>query len=360
MSANTPVFFRREGTTMRLGNEQTGRVGHHRRRTAAWLFSVAFSLSLSIGGSAFSQQIPAGASGTLSPDVYLKQTMPGQAPLYPTEEYTYRDTEMSLVAFTTDEDKAAALIPKELQLVKIPQLPGQASAVAVFAKYRGNDQVGPYMEVIIDLPVLYKGQLYLYVPYIYVDTDAAMAAGREFGGYPKKLANIQMRHYGSLWLGTMSRGTAQQKSADPNFSDIVSVSMKKAGRLFAVPLSGDKSPELPFPYNEILPMPPPTGQAQSYVLPTMGLRRIQGVGTGPNGSANAVIAQLVTTPWRVSQGAFYTANEVSLEFYPSKEDPIAQMLPINSVLAGVIMRADVMTTNPDEWAIAADLLKPTP
>jgi hypothetical protein len=286
--------------------------------------------------------------------------MPGQAPLYPTEEYTYRDTEMSLVAFTTDEDKAAALIPKELQLVKIPQLPGQASAVAVFAKYRGNDQVGPYMEVIIDLPVLYKGQLYLYVPYIYVDTDAAMAAGREFGGYPKKLANIQMRHYGSLWLGTMSRGTAQQKSADPNFSDIVSVSMKKAGRLFAVPLSGDKSPELPFPYNEILPMPPPTGQAQSYVLPTMGLRRIQGVGTGPNGSANAVIAQLVTTPWRVSQGAFYTANEVSLEFYPSKEDPIAQMLPINSVLAGVIMRADVMTTNPDEWAIAADLLKPTP
>jgi hypothetical protein len=345
---------------MLVGNEQRNSVGRHPRCAALWLVSVACVLSLSICPSAFGQQIPAGANGTLSPDIYLKQTMPGQAPLYPTEEFTYRDTEMSLVAFTTDEDKAAALIPKELQLVTIPQLPGQASAVAVFAKYRGNDQVGPYMEVIIDIPVLYKGQLFLYVPYIYVDTDAAMAAGREFGGYPKKIANIQMRHYGSLWLGTMSRGTAQQKSADPNFSDIVSVSMKKAGRLFAVPLSGDKSPELPFPYNEILPMPPPTGQLQSYVLPTMGLRRIQGVGPGPNGNKNAVIAQLVITPWRVSQGAFFAANEVSLEFYPSKDDPIAQMLPINSVLAGVIMRADVMTTSPSEWAIAVDLLKPSP
>jgi hypothetical protein len=339
---------------MHLGNGQRRHRGRDTRSVALRLVSVACALSLSICASVFGQQIPAGANGTLSPDVYLKQTMPGQAPLYPTETYTYRDTEMALVAFTTDEEKAAALIPKELQLVKIPQLPGQASAVAVFAKYRGNDQVGPYMEVVIDIPVLYKDQLYLYVPYIYVDTDAAMAAGREFGGYPKKIANIQMRHFGSLWLGTMSRGTKEAKSADPNFSDIVSVSMRKAGRLFAVPLSGDKSPELPFPYNEILPMPPATGAPQDYVLPTMGLRRIQGVGAS---SADAVIAQLVTTPWRVSQGAFYAASEVSLEFYPSKEDPIAQTLPVNSVLAGVILRAEVMTTDPGEWSVAVDLLK---
>jgi hypothetical protein len=326
--------------------------------TALTLASVACAVSLSLAASAFGQQIPVGASGTLSPDTYLKQPMPGNAPLYPNGAHTYRDAEMAMVAFTTDEDKAAALIPKELQLIKIPQLPGQASALAIIAKYRENDQLGPYMEAIISLPVLFKGQLYLYVPYIYVDTDAAMGAGREFGGYPKKIANIQMRHFGSLWLGTMSRGTIQEKSADPNFSDILSVSMRKAGRLFAIPLSENKSPELPFPYNQILPMPSPTGEPQSYVLPTMGLRRIQGVGPGANGSDDAVIAQLVTTPWRVSQGAFYAASEVSLEFYPSKEDPIAQTLPINSVLAGVILRADVMTTAPGEdWSVAADLLK---
>jgi hypothetical protein len=66
----------------------------------------------------------------------------------------------------------------------------------------------------------------------------------------------------------------------------------------------------------------------------------------------------VTTPWRVSQGAFFAASEVSLEFYASKEDPLAQTLPINSVLAGVILRADVMTTAPSEdWSVAADLMK---
>jgi acetoacetate decarboxylase len=71
------------------------------------------------------------------------------------------------------------------------------------------------MEVIVSLPVLYKGQLFLYVPYVYVDTDSAMLAGREFGGYPKKFAHIEMRHFGSLLLGTMSRGSMQEKSADP-------------------------------------------------------------------------------------------------------------------------------------------------
>jgi Acetoacetate decarboxylase (ADC) len=294
----------------------------------------------------------------LSPDVYLHQNMPGQSPLYPSGvPYTYRDTEMTIVAFTTDEDKAAALIPKELQLIKIPQLPGQSSAMAIFAKYRENDQIGPYMEMIVNIPVLYKGQLYLYVPYIYVDTDAAMAAGREYGGYPKKIANIQMRSYGALRLSTMSRSSMQEKSADPNFSDIASSSMKKGGQLFSIPLAADKSPQLPFPYNLILPMPAPTGAPQDYVLTTMGLRRIAGVGAGAGGADDSVIAQLITSPWKVSQGAVYAASDISLEFTPSKEDPIAQMVPVNSVLAGVVLRADVMTTAPAEWRIATDLKK---
>ena len=303
-------------------------------------------------------EIPAGAKGTLSPEVYLKQTMPAQSPVYPTGEvYTYRNSEMALVAFTTDEDKAAALIPEQLQLIKIKQLPAQTAAFAIFAKYRENDQIGPYMEVIVAIPVLHKRQLWFYVPYIYVDSDSAMAAGREYGGYPKKQARIEMRAFGSLWLGTMSRGTMQEKTTNPNFNDIFSMSLRKGGRLFSLPLSGDKSPQLPFPYNLILPMPKPTGQPQPYVLPTMGLRRIQGVGPGPNGAYGAEIAQLVTSPWLMSKGAFYAANDVSLEFYPSKEDPIAQTLPINAVLAGVILQAELMTTTATDWTVAEDLLK---
>jgi len=342
---------------MNRPNKQRNRGGRHSKAVAAWLVTTACALALGTGASA--QELPAGLSGTLSPDIYLTQNMPGHAPLYPAGgPFIYRDTEMTLVAFATDEAKAAALIPEELQLVSIPQLPGQASAMLVFANYRENDQIGPYMEAIVNIPVIYEGQLYLYVPFIYVDTDAAMAAGREYGGYPKKLANIQMRSYGALKLATMSRSTMQEKAADPNFSEIASASMSMGGQLFSIPLPADAMPQLPFPYNLILPMPAATGAPQDYVLTTMGLRRIPGVGPGEGGSDDAVIAELVSSPWKVSEGEVFAANDISIAFNPSDEDPIAQMLPINSIIGGAILHAETMVTSPSEdWKVVVDLLK---
>jgi hypothetical protein len=78
------------------------------------------------------------------------------------------------VAFATDAEKAAALIPKELQLVKLP-LPGQSAANLIFAKYR-ECSLGPYMEVIISIPVLHNGNVYGFITGIYVDNDAARQA----------------------------------------------------------------------------------------------------------------------------------------------------------------------------------------
>jgi Acetoacetate decarboxylase (ADC) len=339
--------------------KQTGRHDPFRRMpSAAFVAFAAFAFSLLVTASAFSQEIPAGKRGTLPRDLYTKETMPAQAPVYPTGvPYVYRGTDFVMVAFTTDEDKAAALIPEQLQLIKIPQLPGQASAVAIFANYRGNDQTGPYMEAIVAIPVLYNGHIYNYVPYIYVDNDAALLAGREFGGYPKKMADIEMRNYGSLFLASMSRGTMQKKTASSLFSDIVSLNAKKGGTLFSVPLPAEKIAQLPFPYNEILPLPEATGTAQEYSFMTMGLRRIQGVGSGPTGQSGAEILQLISTPWVVKKATFYAGEEASLEFYPSAEDPIAQQLPINMVLASVIMRADEMMTDANDWKVEVDLLK---
>jgi hypothetical protein len=58
---------------------------------------------------------------------------------------------------------AAAVIPKELQLVDIHALPGQSPVNLIFAKYRECD-LGPYMEVIVSIPVVHEGELYAYVP----------------------------------------------------------------------------------------------------------------------------------------------------------------------------------------------------
>jgi hypothetical protein len=103
-------------------------------------------------------------------------------------------------------------------------------------------------------------------------------------------------------------------------------------------------------------MPPATGQPQDYVVPTAALRRIPGIGPGPNGHAGAVVLQLVGTPWHITKAEVYAADAASMEFYPSEEDPIGQLLPCNSVLGAYIIRGD-MYTKSDEWVLLEDLKK---
>jgi hypothetical protein len=45
-----------------------------------------------------------------------------------------------------------------------------------------------------------------------------------------------------------------------------------------------------------------------------------------------------------------------MELYQSKEDPIGQLLPCNTVLGGYILRGD-MYTNAAEWTLIEDLKK---
>jgi len=98
------------------------------------------------------------------------------------------------------------------------------------------------------------------------------------------------------------------------------------------------------------------GKPQDYVLPTMALRRLPGVGRGPNGFTGAEVLQLITTPWHVTKAEFYVGAAAGMEIYPSKEDPIGQLLPCNAVLGAYIFRGD-MYTKAEEWVVAEDLKK---
>jgi hypothetical protein len=298
--------------------------------------------------------VASGLKGTLSPEEYTTKTTPHWGQSYLAPRASYADMDYVSITFATDADKAAALIPEELELIPFP-LPGQAAANLVFAKYRECD-LGPYQEVIISIPVLHKGELYAYVPAIYVDNDAAMLAGRELGGYPKKSAQITMRNYGDLFLSHMSRGSMHKKTADPAFSDLASSSVTRGDKLLSVPLPADETPQLPSPYDLLLPLPPPTGKPQDFILRTMALRRVPGVGPGPNGSAAAEVLQLVGTPWRVTKAEIYAGHAASMDLHPSEEDPIAQLLPFNAALGAFILRGD-MYTESAEWVLIEDLKK---
>lgn len=61
------------------------------------------------------------------------------------------------------------------------------------ADFSNCDKVA-FMDAGVMLSVTYKGRAGGYVLYEYEDDDAAMAAGRELWGYPKKLARIELEH----------------------------------------------------------------------------------------------------------------------------------------------------------------------
>lgn len=141
----------------------------------------------------------------------------------------YKNFEMVVIAYATDADKAAALVPKGLKLVDIPALPGQAPVNIVWAKYTDVNTIGPYLKFIVSIPVVVEGLPYMYVAAIYVDSDSAMAAGREIGGYSKKIATIEQKNYGNLFLGSISRNDHTKKTAAPDFSMLATASLRKGG-----------------------------------------------------------------------------------------------------------------------------------
>ncbi len=110
-------------------------------------------------------------------------SMPPYAPLFPKPPYFYKNATLMIFTYVTDKS-VARLIPDTVEL------PDQPTAGLVFASYPSSN-LGPYDEVVVYLDVIYKGQAVKFAAFLYVTTDAAMAAGREMGGYPKKIARIE-------------------------------------------------------------------------------------------------------------------------------------------------------------------------
>lgn len=82
-----------------------------------------------------------------------------------------------------------------------------AVAALVFASYP-ESTLGPYQEVVQFLACGYQTRSVRFATHLYVTSDVAMAAGREMGGYPKKIARIRIRH-------DLDKGRYRTRSAVP-------------------------------------------------------------------------------------------------------------------------------------------------
>ena len=100
----------------------------------------------------------------------------------------------------------------------------------------------------------------------------------------------------------------------------------------------------------LLSVPKANGKPQPYVLPTIGLRTIPGVGKS---SDKAQVQQLIGTPWVITKATVWEGLNASIDFIPSEEDPLAQNLPINMILGAFILRGD-MHTDPKVWPLLED------
>lgn len=138
---------------------------------------------------------------------YKAESIPFDAPLYDFNRergIEYRNCEAILAVFSADED-VVNLLPEGLELYTDPP-----QGAVWLARYC-NSTLGSYDEVISCIIAKdINGKMGYYIPYIYVTNDAALAAGREWAGAPKKLADITLEKKLDLIQATLERPSGKR------------------------------------------------------------------------------------------------------------------------------------------------------
>jgi acetoacetate decarboxylase len=224
----------------------------------------------------------------------LSFSIPSDGPLYPSPPFLYKGASLIVFEFETDGASAARLLPAQASLADV------AVAGLVFANYP-ESSLGPYVETVLYLHAQYQGAQVQYATHLYVTTDAAMAAGREMGGFPKKIAAIAYDEAG---------GAAITASLERPVGTLLASA--------ALTPVGD-----PTPFAE---------QSMSYLT----LRVIP----SPYRDAPPSIAELLGTDWVMTNGQVWQGEGTCQITGASAQDPL-QMVPIRKVLGCKLIHADL-------------------
>lgn len=138
-----------------------------------------------------------GKAGRLTMDRF-GATMPVQAPAVQAPPFWYRNMEMLIVQYRTDEEAALDLLPAGLDLVE------PASASLIIANYHFST-FGPYHEAILGIGCSFRGRPMTFLPSLFVTQEAPLIAGREIWGYAKKLAHIELVNDHEGYMGLIER-----------------------------------------------------------------------------------------------------------------------------------------------------------
>lgn len=135
---------------------------------------------------------------------------PFDNPLVPRFPIEMRNTEILTVFYRTDAEAAQRLIPQPLETI------GDLVIIHIY-HMNDSDWFGQYYESAVQIPVRLPGTdvVGAYSPYLYLQSDGAVAAGREIYGQPKKGGDPKLEVRDDLFVGTVSR----------NGIDVITVTM---------------------------------------------------------------------------------------------------------------------------------------
>jgi acetoacetate decarboxylase len=150
--------------------------------------------------------------------------MPQSSPLYPDLPYEYTKYKRVSLYGRADEDAIRNLLPEPLNYVS-----NEFEAFVLHAPE--IDGLSSYHEGGIVVSAGYGDIEGAHMLYEYVDDDAAVAAGREYWGYPKKMATVTMTERDGIVDSTISRRGTEILSLSFSEQDIESVSPQLFPRL---------------------------------------------------------------------------------------------------------------------------------
>jgi acetoacetate decarboxylase len=238
-----------------------------------------------------------GLRGLLTKDD-LGYSMPSSGPLYPSPPFVYRGASMIVFEYVTDGPAAARLLPAQAELTDPPV------AGLVFADYP-ESSLGAYREVVVYLHAIYEGRPIQFAAYLYVTTDVAMAAGREMGGYPKKIGAISFEDAETI------RGTLERPAGMP----LASGSLRPVG----APV---QAPDSNLNYLTLRIIPSPTK------------------GTPPT------VAELLETGWAMTNAQVWEGEGSCTVAAGTANDPL-HLLPVVEPLGCKLIRCDLLVTAND-------------
>jgi len=172
--------------------------------------------------------------------------IPFDSPLYEIDEergIEYIDCE-GITAFFTIKNDITSLLPEGLKPYSEPAQGG------IWIAHYPFSTVGEYYEYLSVIQVEDNmGEMGYYIPYIYVTNDAALAAGREIAGAPKKLAYIELTKEFDLVQGLLERPRGKRLvtfTLKPSYraaEDFISAILPKSTPLLSVrhlpPIKGE-------------------------------------------------------------------------------------------------------------------------